>query len=224
MRNLLNDLQISRGRFCYWAYEHPKFFTRICCLFLIMSIIFSFAINWCFILLSIYLFFELVAMTEAPELDARKRLVNRDEKLALKQVTNDPLSLEWITNPSYAVCMAAIQGEGEAIEFISDPSYDLCLAAVRNRGVAIKHIKNQTEELCLEAIKNHVHSFMFVRQQTIDNCLLALREEERRKNHSSLCNIFKLIEIVDNPNHSMTISNLQSKKEVIDKMKKNFNE
>ena len=56
-------------------------------------------------------------------------------------------------NPSYRLCVAAINNNPSNIEYIENQTPELCKLAISLSPSSIDQIKNQTAELCLEALE-----------------------------------------------------------------------
>ena len=61
-----------------------------------------------------------------------------------------------------------VQRDGLAIKFITDPSEALCLAAVKENWNAIKFITDPSEAVCFEAIMNNINALKYIKNPSID--------------------------------------------------------
>jgi len=95
-----------------------------------------------------------------------------NEKHCLYQIGKYAHYIDFISNPSEAVQMAAVRKESYAIQFIKYPTEAVQLYCVRDSGALIRHIKEPTGEAVIEAVKQHKQ---FIRYIDIDR----LSEETR---------------------------------------------
>lgn len=72
----------------------------------------------------------------------------------LKVVSNYPVEIRKIKNPSEEVQMAAVTVNGDALQYIKNPSPAVQLAAVKEYAPAIQYIENPSEELQMVAVKS----------------------------------------------------------------------
>jgi hypothetical protein len=74
---------------------------------------------------------------------------------------------------------AAVAANGYAIASVREPSYELCLLAVQEIGYALRFIPRemQTEELCLAAVRRNGCALEYVWKQTPEICQAAIQQD-----------------------------------------------
>lgn len=107
------------------------------------------------------------------------------EKMCLKAVAKDGLTLKHVINKNYNICLTAVIQNGLALEFVDkvNKTYELCKEAITQNGLAIKfydfkYDKQSIEslELCKIAINNNPESISYM-PQTYELSLLAVTKD-----------------------------------------------
>jgi hypothetical protein len=98
-----------------------------------------------------------------------------DEAQVIDLAVAEPRMLQYVTNQTEGVCLAAVHNDPTSLEFVKNQTNAICLAAIRELPYALQFVRKQTEELCLAAIREFPHALQFVRKQTEQLCLAAVQ-------------------------------------------------
>lgn len=71
----------------------------------------------------------------------------------LSLLSQNPLAIVDIPNPSYMECLVAVNGNPDAIQYVPQTE-ELCLIAVTFRPRTIRFVREQTDKVCVMAIEN----------------------------------------------------------------------
>jgi hypothetical protein len=105
---------------------------------------------------------------------AREFMAARNEAEICSMLTNHPWMLKHVSDPTEAMCIAAVKGDPHVLGIITNQTEAMCLAAVRLDGYALQFVQHQTEAICLAAVQNFGFVLTFVHQQTEALCRAAL--------------------------------------------------
>lgn len=94
-----------------------------------------------------------------------------------KMLDSDPTVFELIPNPSYNICLKAVEVDGFNIDYVSEifQIEELCLKALKSNPWCIKYIKDQTDIYVLAAISDNPKTIKYINKTTPDLELLAVK-------------------------------------------------
>ncbi|ARF12430.1 protein of unknown function DUF4116 [Klosneuvirus KNV1] len=94
-----------------------------------------------------------------------------------KMLETDPEIFGYIPNPSYNICLKAVELDGFNIEYVSTifQTEELCLKAIKANPWCIKYIKDQTDIYVLAAISENPKTIKYITETTPDIEMLAVK-------------------------------------------------
>ena len=95
----------------------------------------------------------------------------------LTAISNNPMLISKIKNPSEQVQLAAIQTYANAIKYIKTPTEQVQLAAVQQNGHAIKYIENPTEQVQLAAVNQNGYAIEYIKNPSEQVQLAAVEQD-----------------------------------------------
>lgn len=108
------------------------------------------------------------------------------KSLEKQAVLHDGMSVRYVKNPSYELCLEAVKQNGLAMRYIANPDvyinfgldemYKICLAAVKQNGTAIKYVPSPNRSLYLAAVKQKGITIKSVPSPTPKMCFSAVRQ------------------------------------------------
>jgi hypothetical protein len=85
-------------------------------------------------------------------------------------------AIQYVSNPSEAMKLAAIRQNGYAIRYINNPSEEIKLAAIQKTGYAIQYIKLPSEEMKLIAVQQNGSIVIYINNPSEKVQLAAVRD------------------------------------------------
>lgn len=76
----------------------------------------------------------------------------KTEEEQIKCIRNHPYSIQFIKNPSEALCLEAVKQFGSPIQYIKHPSEAVCLEAIKENVESINYLINKVSDELFEKL------------------------------------------------------------------------
>ena len=116
----------------------------------------------------------MVAISDKPILITK--IKNPSEKVQLAAVQQNGHAIKYIENPTEQVQIAAVTHYGYAIEYIENPSEQVQLAAVEQDGDAIEYIETPSEQVQLAAVQKYANAVKYIENPSEQVQLAAVQQ------------------------------------------------
>lgn len=119
-------------------------------------------------------------------------LNNLDEESQILTINDNPQFIQYITNPTEKVIIAALSLDGHCIQYINDPPESLQYVAIRTNYTAIKYINNPFEEIQYFAVSRCSSAIDYIENPTekvINNPFVQKYLQKKKEENENRYNI-----------------------------------
>lgn len=88
--------------------------------------------------------------------------LNQDTYMKEYALSKSPMSIKYIHDPTYEMCMQAVSGHGGVLQYIENQTIEMCDVALNTSPLSFRWIKTQTPELCKKAVSLHPYNIIYV--------------------------------------------------------------
>lgn len=98
-------------------------------------------------------------------------LSKEKEQELIEKIKVGVLSLRDVETQTEAICLAAMERDGEELVYVKHRTEKICFEAVRNRGETLMYMEEKTPRICLEAVKQDGWALEWVKERSEEICL-----------------------------------------------------
>ena len=106
-----------------------------------------------------------------------REIENPSEEIVLKAIRKNPSVIKYIKDKPFRVQEEAVKLNQLVVEYIENPSEDICILAVKLLWNSLKNIKNPTYNVLKEAVKAKGWALQFVDEKTEELCIMAVSKD-----------------------------------------------
>jgi hypothetical protein len=96
------------------------------------------------------------------DVDSFRDIKNKTEQICLYVIKRKPGLIGLIENPSYKVCIAALNQNINYFQYIKNVPKEVCIKVLEKDGLQIKHIPKPDEQMCFTAIRQNPNSIRLI--------------------------------------------------------------
>ena len=167
-------------------------------------------------------FSNYINQRDVSELESRNRTISEQLYDMYEEIVSfNGLALEFITNQTLNIRLAAVKDNGLALEYVTHQTNDICLTAVKQNCRSLRFVAKQTEEICLIAVTEDGMMLIYVVNKTPAICLAAIKQNSKAIQFLDIStdnNHLNLVEIYRENVFLMKQCNIPMTKEVLDEL------
>lgn len=100
----------------------------------------------------------------------------QEECSDLVKVSRDGLELQYITNQTYELCVAAVNNNPDALKYAKIKTEEFYCEVVAFNSKILLQIEKQSDKICLASLTRGVRALEYMREQNPLICLIAISQ------------------------------------------------